>query len=79
MHLALLLIMILSFNINVLNFIWHGFHFPNQLPYRNSFVYIFLILSMAYPALRSLGEFQRPANRGDRHGRCRLCFAGSKA
>ena len=57
MHLALVLIMILSFNINVLNFIWHGFHFPNQLPYRNSFVYIFLILSMAYPALRSLYEF----------------------
>jgi len=57
MHLALLLVMILSFNINVLNFIWHGFHFPNQLPYRNSFVYIFLILSIAYPALRSLSEF----------------------
>ena len=56
-HLALILIMILSFNINVLNFIWHGFHFPNQLPYRNSFVYIFLILSMAWPALQSLKEF----------------------
>jgi uncharacterized membrane protein YfhO len=57
MHLGLILVMILSFNINVLNFIWHGFHYPNQLPYRNSFVYIFLILSIAYPALRSLGEF----------------------
>ena len=56
-HLALILILILSFNVNVLNFIWHGFHFPNQLPYRNSFVYIFLILSMAWPALQSLKEF----------------------
>ncbi len=56
-HLGLVFIMILSFNINVLNFIWHGMHFPNQLPYRNSFVYIFLILSMAAPAFRSLREF----------------------
>ncbi len=57
MNLALILVMILSFNINVLNFIWHGFHFPNQLPYRNSFVYIFLILTLAYPALRRIHEF----------------------
>lgn len=57
MHLTLILVMILSFNINALNFIWHGFHFPNQLPFRNSFVYIFLILSIAYPALRSLKDF----------------------
>lgn len=55
-HFALMLLLILSFNINSLNFIWHGLHFPNQLPYRNSFVYIFLILSISYPALRSLGE-----------------------
>jgi uncharacterized membrane protein YfhO len=57
LHVGLILLLILSFNINVLNFIWHGKHFPNQLPYRNSFVYIFLILSIAYPALRSLKEF----------------------
>ncbi len=57
MNLALTLIMILSFNINILNFIWHGFHFPNQLPFRNSFVFIFLILTMVYPALQSLAEF----------------------
>ena len=57
LHAALLLILLVSFNINVLNFAWHGFHYPNQLPYRNSFVYIFLILSMAYPAWHSLGEF----------------------
>lgn len=57
LHLCLILVMILSFNINVLNFIWNGFHYPNQLPYRYSFVYIFLILSLAYPALRSLREF----------------------
>lgn len=57
MHIGLILVLILSFNINTLNFVWHGMHFPNQLPFRNSFVYIFLILSIAYPALRSLSEF----------------------
>jgi uncharacterized membrane protein YfhO len=56
-NMGLILVMILSFNTNILNFIWHGMHFPNQLPYRYSFVYIFLILSIAYPALQSLREF----------------------
>lgn len=56
-HLGLIIFLILSFNINTLNFIWHGMHYPNQLPYRNSFVYIFLILSIAYPALMALREF----------------------
>lgn len=46
-HAFLLAILLLSLNNNVLNFIWHGFHYPNQLPYRNSFVLIFLLLSMA--------------------------------
>lgn len=56
-NLALLLLLILSFNINALNFIWHGFHYPNQLPYRFSFVYIFLVLSMSYEAFKRLHEF----------------------
>ena len=56
-HLALLLILILSFNMDILNFIWHGMHFPNQIPYRFSFVYVFLVLSMCYKAFDSLQEF----------------------
>ncbi|MDD2533689.1 MAG: YfhO family protein [Eubacteriales bacterium] len=57
LHFLLLLTLIVSFNINALNFFWHGFHYPNQLPYRNSFVYIFLVLSMSYPAWKSLVDF----------------------
>lgn len=57
LNLALLLLLTLSFNINMLNFIWHGFHYPNQLPYRFSFVYIFLVLSMSYEAYKKLQEF----------------------
>lgn len=37
-----------SFNINVLNYIWHGFHFPNDLPYRFSFAYSFFLIFIAY-------------------------------
>ena len=46
-----------SFNINYLNFIWHGFHFPNDLPYRFSFMYCFILLVMAYKAFENLGEY----------------------
>lgn len=56
-HLALFAVLIASFNINKLNFIWHGFHYPNQIPYRFSFVYIFLILSICYNAFKQLHEF----------------------
>jgi len=56
-NLALLAVLLVSFNINILNFIWHGFHYPNQIPYRFSFVYIFLILSMCYDAFKRLNEF----------------------
>jgi uncharacterized membrane protein YfhO len=56
-NIALLLFLTLSFDINMLNFIWHGFHYPNQLPYRFSFVYIFLVLSLSYEAFKKLHEF----------------------
>lgn len=59
LHIGLAFVLIMSFNINMLNFIWHGFHYPNQLPHRFSFVYIFLILSIGYKGLRGLGEFTR--------------------
>ncbi len=47
---SLLLFFYASFSINVLNFIWHGFHYPNSLPCRQSFIYIFLILTAGYHA-----------------------------
>ena len=45
---GLLLFLFLSMNINYLNFIWHGFHFPNQVPYRFSFLVSFVLISLAY-------------------------------
>ena len=46
----LLVFFYLSFSVNILNFIWHGFHYPNSLPCRQSFIYIFLILVLCYEA-----------------------------
>lgn len=44
---AFLALMLLSMSINIGDFIWHGFHYPNQLPGRQSFLFIFLMLSFA--------------------------------
>ncbi len=55
---GLLLLFYASFSINVLNFIWHGFHYPNSLPCRQSFIYICLVLTMCYEAYSHLGEME---------------------
>lgn len=58
---CLLAIFYFSFNINYLNFIWHGFHFPNDLPYRFSFAYSFFLLFMAYKAFTILDSVSSKA------------------
>ncbi len=47
---CLLVFFMLSFIIRQLDYIWHGFHFPNQIPYRFSFLFCFVMLYMAYRA-----------------------------
>lgn len=56
-YVVLLALLFVSFNLNMLNYIWHGFHFPNDLPYRLSYVYSFVLLTMAYKALIKIKEF----------------------
>lgn len=53
---CILLVFLLAFNINIFNFIWHGFHYPNSLPCRQSFIYIFFVLTMAYEAFYHLKD-----------------------
>ncbi len=48
--LFLLLFLNLSFIIRQLDYIWHGFHFTNEIPNRFSFLYSFVLLYMAYRA-----------------------------
>ena len=47
-YVAMCLFFLAGFSINVLNFIWHGFHYPNSLPARQSFIYVFLVLCMCF-------------------------------
>lgn len=53
---GMLLLFFASFSVNVLNFIWHGFHYPNSLPSRQSFIYIFLMLLICYRAYMHLKD-----------------------
>ncbi len=43
-----------SFDINVLNFIWHGFHVQNGLPNRFAFIYIAMLLSVGFDVMTDL-------------------------
>ncbi|MBQ9764641.1 MAG: YfhO family protein [Lachnospiraceae bacterium] len=45
---AFIFMFYLSFNLNIPNYIWHGLHFPNSLPCRQSFIFNFLLLAMSY-------------------------------
>ena len=47
---SLLVLIFVSCNLNVLNFIWHGFHATNQIPYRFAFIFCFLLVAAAYRA-----------------------------
>ena len=57
--LILLGFILISYSTNVLNFIWHGLNYPDSLPARQSFLYIFLILTMCFEAFLYLKEQSR--------------------
>ena len=54
----LLLFFNVSFIIRQLDYIWHGFHFTNMIPYRFSFLHSFVLLYMAYRAYLEKEEFR---------------------
>ena len=45
---GMLLLIMASFVIKQLDYIWHGFHRTNMIPYRFSFLFSFVLLFMAY-------------------------------
>ena len=46
--------MFLSCIIRQLDYIWHGFHFTNMIPYRFSFLISFVIIVMGFRAFMYL-------------------------
>jgi len=56
-QLLLCIFILFGFSTNLLNYIWHGFNYPNSLPARQSFLYIFLVLTMCFEAVHKLEGF----------------------
>lgn len=59
-HYGLCALLLLSFTFNILNYIWHGFHVQNGLPNRFAFLYIAVLLIMAYDALNHIRSYWLP-------------------
>ncbi len=51
-----LLFLVASFIFRHLDYIWHGFHYPNMLPYRFSFLVSFLLIYMSFRAFMFIRE-----------------------
>ena len=55
---GLLVFFMLSFIIRQLDYVWHGFHFPNMLPHRFSFLYSFLLIYMAFRVFMNIDSIK---------------------
>ena len=58
-YLSLLVFLFVSLNINMLDYIWHGFHFPNLIPYRFAFLFSFVFIVVAYRAFTVFVELDK--------------------
>lgn len=56
----MVLFLIISFNNQFLNYIWHGFHDQYGIPNRFAFIYIFLLLKMVYQAMLYIKDYGLP-------------------
>lgn len=54
----LIMVLILSFNNQALNYIWHGFHYQVGIPNRFSFLLLFLLLVLSYEAFLRIKSYQ---------------------
>ena len=60
-HIVMLAIFFLCFNLNMANYILHAFHFPNDLPFRFSFIYSFFLVTMGYEVLTHIQSISSKA------------------
>ena len=56
---VIIFIFLFSFSVNIPSFIWHGFHYPNSLPARQSYLYIILLLSMGYEGFMGVKDLSK--------------------
>lgn len=60
-HGIIILFLLFSFEWNILDYIWHGLHFPNSFPARQSFFFIFLLIQMGYETFKKRRAIPKPA------------------
>ncbi len=53
---VLIIFFYFSFSTRAMDYIWHVFHIPNSLPCRQAYIYIFLLLTMAYRGFMGIKE-----------------------
>jgi len=53
-YILILVFLLCSFYIAPLDYIWHAFHVPNDLPYRYSFIYSFILIVISAYALKHI-------------------------
>lgn len=51
---CILFFFVISFIIRQLDYIWHGFHFTNMIPYRFAFLFSFVLVTMAFRAFMNI-------------------------
>ncbi|MDR0889706.1 MAG: YfhO family protein [Oscillospiraceae bacterium] len=56
---GLLAFFVLSFIFRTLDFYWHGMHFPNMIPFRQSYLFSFVLITMAYRAYTLIDDFKK--------------------
>ena len=53
-YFVFLLFLAVSFRLGQLDFIWHAFHVPNDLPFRYSFIYSFMLILMSAFSIKNI-------------------------
>lgn len=55
----LMAFMLVSFSTNTLTFLWHGLNYPDSLPSRQSFLYIFLLLTVCFESFLHIRDYTK--------------------
>lgn len=55
---VLVLFFYTSMNINVFDYAWHGFRIPNQVPYRYTFMFSYVLVMLAYRAYCNMDKLK---------------------
>ena len=58
-YISLLVFLFVSLNVNALDYIWHGFHYPNLIPSRFAFLFSFVLVAIAYRAFTVFVELDK--------------------